>query len=79
MLWKHELFYFYKTDRRLGDVVIQMMMLMHIIQKFLVSTHVSSQKSSVEPLAFLVHTQMNTSTPEEVLFSYWKSAENARS
>jgi hypothetical protein len=38
MFWRHELFYFYKTDRRLGDVVIQMMMLMHIIQNFLVST-----------------------------------------
>jgi len=36
--FKHELFYFYKTDRRLGDFAIQMVMLMHIIKNFLVST-----------------------------------------
>jgi hypothetical protein len=29
---------------------------------------VPSQESSVEPVAFLVHTQINVSTPEEVLF-----------
>ena len=40
--------------------------------------HGGAQESSVDPEAFLVHTQINVYTPEEVLFWYLPAAAAAK-